>query len=95
VACNGLHSVAQRCCRWLLVTHDGAEGADFRLTHAFLAMMIGVRRASVSLVFSSLQDRGLIRYSRGKVRVVKRKPLEAVSCPSYRRVREDYDRLLS
>jgi CRP-like cAMP-binding protein len=95
VACNGLHSVARRCARWLLVTHDRVgRAAEFRMTHAYLSTMLGVRRASVSLVLNALQADGLVRYHRGAIAVRARRRLEAAACPCYRIVRDEYDRLL-
>jgi CRP-like cAMP-binding protein len=62
-ACNRLHSLEQRCCRWLLVAHDSARSDSFLLTHEFLAAMLGVQRAGVSIAAKSLQQVGLIYYS--------------------------------
>ena len=55
VACNILHSLEQRCCRWLLMTHDRVKSNQFPLTHQFLAQMLGVRRASVTVIARRLQ----------------------------------------
>src|SRR5262249_51329374 len=67
VACNGLHTVSQRCCRWLLMSHDRVQSDEFPLTHEFLAQMLGVQRSSVSEVLQPLQEEGLLRYRRGRV----------------------------
>lgn len=83
VACNRLHSVEQRCARWLLKTHDRVRGDFLPLTQEFLAFMLGVRRAGVSVAAESLQRAGLIRYHRGKVTVLDRPGLERASCPCY------------
>jgi CRP-like cAMP-binding protein len=83
-ACNGLHSIQQRCCRWLLSSHDRAKSMSVDLTHEFLAIMLGVRRASVSEVLRPLQDRGWIESTRGKIKIVDRKGLESGSCECYR-----------
>ena len=56
-ACNGLHSLTERCCRWLLMSQDRINGDDVPLTHEFLALMLGVRRASVSDVLKPIQNR--------------------------------------
>ena len=80
VACNGLHSVHQRWCRWLLMTQDRAHSNVFPVTHEFLAEMLGVRRSTVSAVLEPFQERGLIRYSRGKFTVLDREGLIAGSC---------------
>lgn len=93
-ACNGLHRVEQRCCRWLLMTHDRVESDEIALTHEFLAVMLGVRRSSVSEVLQPLQANGLIRYRRGRITVLDRPRLEAVACECYGRLVEDYQHLL-
>jgi CRP-like cAMP-binding protein len=94
VVCNCLHSVEQRCCRWLLLCHDRVKSDQFMLTQEFLAQMLGVRRASVSGVATTLQKAGLIRYSRGKITILERQGLEAGSCECYRVVKQEFDRLL-
>ena len=66
VACNGLHKLEKRCCRWLLMTHDRVGADALPLTHEFLAIMLGVRRASVTEVLQPLEERGLIRKQRGR-----------------------------
>jgi CRP-like cAMP-binding protein len=94
-ACNRLHHLEARCARWLLMTHDRvSQGERFPLTQEFLAVMLGVRRAGVSLAANALRDAGLIRYSRGAVRVLDRAGLEAAACECYRIVRREFDRLL-
>jgi CRP-like cAMP-binding protein len=95
VACNGLHSVHQRCCRWLLMTQDRAHSDVFPMTHEFLAEMLGVRRSTVSEVLKPFQEEGLIRYSRGKCTVLDREGLKAGSCECYRRINEEFVRLFS
>jgi CRP-like cAMP-binding protein len=92
VACNGLHSLHQRCCRWLLMTQDRAHSDVFPMTHEFLAAMLGVRRSSVSEVLQPLQEAGLISYHRGRMTVLDRKGLNAGSCECYRRINEEYQR---
>ncbi len=94
-ACNGMHELEQRCARWLLMTHDRVGRTDeFILTHEFLAFMLGVRRAGVTVAMGELQDAGIIKYSRGKVRVLDRAALERASCECYGIVRAVFDRLL-
>jgi CRP-like cAMP-binding protein len=93
-ACNGLHSVEKRCCRWLLTTHDRVGRDEFPLTQEFLATMLGVRRPTVTLVAAALQQAGLIRYRRGHVTVVNRPGLEAASCECYATVKASFARLL-
>jgi CRP-like cAMP-binding protein len=95
VACNRLHSVEERCCRWLLLCQDRVESDEFALTQEFLAQMLGVRRASVSVVAAILQKAGLIRYRRGKIMILDRLGLEATSCECYRIVKQEFDRLLT
>jgi CRP-like cAMP-binding protein len=94
VACNGLHGIRQRCCRWLLMTHDRVHADDLPLTHEFIGIMLGVRRASVTDVLVPLQDEGLIRSHRGTITVLDRKRLEAEACECYRIVADEYKRLL-
>ena len=94
VACNGLHSVEQRCARWLLLTHDRVGTAEFPMTHEFLAQMLGVRRASVTVTAGVLQRAGFVEFSRGRVAVVDRAGLEGAACECYAVTREVYDRLL-
>lgn len=93
-ACNRVHPIEERCARWLLQTHDRVEGDEFDLTHEFLAQMLGVRRASVSVAAGMLQRAGLIRYSRGHMTIADRTGLEEASCECYRIVTDEYERLL-
>jgi CRP-like cAMP-binding protein len=95
VACNRLHSLNERCARWLLMTHDRVKGEQFELTHEFLAIMLGVRRSGVSEAAEALQRQGFIRYSRGKVSILDRAGLEGASCECYASDRADFERLLS
>lgn len=94
-ACNRAHSIQQRCCRWLLMTHDRVSSDDFLLTQEFLAQMLGVRRATVSEVAGELQRAGLIQYSRGRVTVTDRHALERCACECYGIIRDEYDRLFA
>lgn len=94
-ACNRLHSVEERCCRWLLLTQDRVDSDKFPMTHEFLAQMLGVRRASVSEVAATLQKAGLISYHRGQMTILDRKGLEAGSCECYLVITKEYARLLS
>jgi CRP-like cAMP-binding protein len=93
-ACNGVHLVRERCARWLLMTHDRVHGNRFPLTHDFLAFMLGVRRAGVSVAMHALQESGLINYGRGSVQILDRERLEEASCECYRVVQAHFDRLL-
>jgi CRP-like cAMP-binding protein len=93
-ACNGLHSIGQRCCRWLLTTQDRVGSHELEITHEFLAQMLGVRRATVSDVLRPLQDEGLIQARRGKVTILDTERLAAASCECYHVIRGEYQRLL-
>jgi CRP-like cAMP-binding protein len=90
-ACNCLHSLEQRCCRWLLIASDSALAKRFLLTQQFLAMMLGVSRTSVSLTARLLQRAGLIRYERGMVTIENRQRLEEHSCECYATIRSRRD----
>jgi CRP-like cAMP-binding protein len=93
-ACNHFHNIEQRCCRWLLMTHDRVQSDQFLLTQEFLGMMLGVRRSSVTAAASALKDKRLIEYTRGKVTVLDRAGLEARSCECYAVSKAEFDRLL-
>ena len=94
-ACNCHHPVVQRCARWMLQTHDRVRGDEFPLTHDFLGLMLGVRRASVTDTARVLQERRVIRYHRGRVTVLDRKALEKESCECYPLIAREFDRLLN
>ncbi len=87
VACNGLHSVQERCARWLLMAHDRAGSDSFQLTQEFLAELLGIQRPSVTIVARTLQKAGLIRYSRGLIAITDRQGLEDAACECYQMVR--------
>jgi CRP-like cAMP-binding protein len=95
VACNAVHAVEARCCRWILSTQDRVGQADLPLTHEFLAEMLGVQRSTVSLVVRALQTAGLIRQGRGVISVSDRAGLEEVACECYGVIRRTFERLLS
>lgn len=94
VVCNQRHTLRQRCARWLLTTHDRVNGDEFHLTHEFLAQMLGVRRAGVTVAAGALQRAGLITYRRGNVRILDRTGLEHVSCECYFKIRDAYERII-
>jgi CRP-like cAMP-binding protein len=94
VACNALHSVEARFCRWLLSCDDRIDAPTVALTQEFLADMLGVQRTTVTVVARALQAAGLIRYRRGVVDILDRAGLEAIACECYRAVRRNYQRLL-
>ena len=93
-ACAHFHSLEQRCCRWLLMTRDRMPSDHFLLTQEFLAMMLGVRRAGVTVAAGALQHVGLIRYDRGRVAILDREGLEERACECYAVSKEEFDRLL-
>lgn len=91
VACNRAHSLEERMCRWLLMTHDRVDSDSFPLTQEFLAQMLGVRRPTVNGAGISLQRAGLIRYSRGTITITDRAGLEETSCECYAQMRSEFD----
>ena len=95
VACNALHSVEQRVCRWLLMMHDRAEGEALPYTHEFLSHILGSNRKTITLAAQSMQTAGLITYHRGTMQVVDRPGLEKASCECYAVVKARFDAFLS
>jgi len=87
-ACNALHHIEARFCRWLLQTRDRAESDTFKLTQEFLSEMLGVRRTSVTEVASKIQADGAISYSRGVIKILDLEALKAKSCECYETLRE-------
>ena len=85
-ACNRYHLLTARLARWLLMTHDRMQAKEFYLTQAFLAHMLGVRRAGVSKAAQALQKKKLIDYRRGNITILDRKGLERASCRCYQAV---------
>ena len=94
-ACNASHSIEARMCRWQLHMRDFAGSDDLLLTQDFLAQMLGVRRPSVSLVATTLQKAGLIKYTRGRIRLLNIPGLQKRACECYGTVKAHYQRLLS
>jgi CRP-like cAMP-binding protein len=94
VACNAVHSIPERCARWLLESHDRAGSDQFLLTHEFLSDMLGVRRPSVTVAARTLQKAGVIDYQRGRISVLDRPGLEEASCECYQVIKDEYRRLL-
>jgi CRP-like cAMP-binding protein len=93
-ACNAMHTIQQRLCRWLLMMHDRAETEELSYTHEFLAHMLGADRKSVTLAAQELQATGLIGYRRGKILIVDRQGLEKVACECYSIVQERFNDFL-
>ncbi|MGH9561341.1 MAG: Crp/Fnr family transcriptional regulator, partial [Terracidiphilus sp.] len=87
-ACNRLHDVRQRMARWLLMTSDRVGAPTLSVTHDFLSTILGTDRASVTERAISLQARGAIQYSRGKLRILDRKKLQNDACECYRATRQ-------
>lgn len=94
-ACNHFHQVEPRLARWLLMTHDRAHSDHFRLTHAYLAGMLGVRRSGITVAAGALQRGMLIGYTRGEISVLDREGLEAASCECYATTVGDYARSMA
>jgi CRP-like cAMP-binding protein len=94
VVCNARHAIEGRLARWLLMYHDRIKRDEFLLTHEFMANMLGVRRAGVSMVANNLQKMGFIEYKRGRIKILDRQGLEAFTCECYPAVKENYDDFL-
>ena len=92
-ACHRLHGTEERLSRWLLMVQDRVQSDELKLTHSFLALMLGIRRPTVTLVARSLQERGLLEMRRGNVRILDRGKLQAIACDCYRTIRDLYDEL--
>jgi len=93
VACNALHALEARLCRWLLQTHDCTDGNIIPLTQEFLGQMLGVRRTTVTIAARLLQGAGLIRYRRGHIQILDRAALEEIACECYGVVRQNADKV--
>src|SRR6185312_17548286 len=90
-ACNAFHEAEARLCRWLLQTRDRIDSDTIPLTQEFLAQMLGVRRTTVTLIAHALQERGLLRYRRGRIEIINRAGLEAVACECFETMRKQVD----
>jgi CRP-like cAMP-binding protein len=93
-ACNGVHLVQERCARLLLMTSERVDSSELLLTHEFLAFMLGVRRAGVTLAMETLKEKQLIQYRRGRVEIIDREGLEQAACECYETLRMQYVSLL-
>jgi CRP-like cAMP-binding protein len=92
--CNRLHSVEQRLCRWLLMTHDLTQSDELQMTHEFISNMLGVRREGVTMAAQRLQEMEMISYVRGHIQILDRQQLLAHVCECYRVVKDEHSRLL-
>jgi CRP-like cAMP-binding protein len=90
-ACGSRHPLSKRLCRWLLLLQSRAEADRFPMTHELMAIMLGVRRASVTEAAHELREAGLIRYGRGQLTVLDRDGLEAAACSCYRAIQNHLD----
>ena len=93
-ACNRLHQAEERLARWLLICRDRIGRDEIPITQETIALMLGLRRATVTEAAGTLQRQGMIRYRRGIISIVDRQRLEAASCECYAIVRTEFDRLL-
>lgn len=94
-ACNALHDVDERLCRWLLLTRDQVDSDVIPLTQDSLAEMLGVRRPTVTLAISKLQAKGLLACGeRGRIEIIDRRGLEHAACECYRELRSHSDQLV-
>lgn len=91
--CNRLHALEARLSRWLLMMHDRVDGDEFLLTQDIISIMLGAQRTGVTDAAGSLQKKGIISYSRGRLTILDRQKLEETACECYLIVREEYDRL--
>jgi CRP-like cAMP-binding protein len=94
VVCNSLHSAHQRCCRWLLMTHDRVDGDTFHIKQEELAKLLGLRRATVGASCAELQRLGAIQYARAAITITDRY-LEQETCECYRVILRNYERLIT
>ncbi|MDQ3255330.1 MAG: Crp/Fnr family transcriptional regulator [Acidobacteriota bacterium] len=94
-ACNRAHSITGRLARWLLMCQDRAHSTELELTHEAITLMLGSRRAGVTVSAGLLQDEGVISYKRGQITVIDRAGLEAMSCECYPIMEKEFDRLVS
>jgi CRP-like cAMP-binding protein len=93
-ACNRLHTVYERCARWLLMTRDRVDVDAIPLTQEFLAMMLGTGRSGVAIAASTLQHAGYIKYAHGTIHILDRPGLERAACECYKVARDQFDGLL-
>jgi CRP-like cAMP-binding protein len=94
VACNVAHSAKERMCRWLLTSQDRVGDVQLRMTHEFLAQLLGVRRQTATVIVGNLQAAGYLTSRHGVVRILNRKGLEASCCECYQVTRSLYDQIV-
>jgi CRP-like cAMP-binding protein len=92
--CNRLHTLEQRLCRRLLLSHDFVKSDELPMTQELISNILGGRRESVTVAAGRLQDAGLIQYARGRIKILNRHGLEKMTCECYRIVKREFDRLL-
>ncbi len=92
--CNRLHSLEQRLCRWLLLSHDRVQSDNLAMTQEFIANMLGSRREGVTAAAGRLQDERIITYHRGQITILNRAGLETQVCECYEVVKNATERLL-
>jgi CRP-like cAMP-binding protein len=93
-ACNAIHTIPQRLCRWILRAHDVLQTEELHLTQEFLSQMLGVRRTSVTVTALNLQNAKLIKYRRGRIRIIDLEGLKAASCECHEAVKAQKKMLL-
>ena len=94
-ACNRAHPMEERLSKWLLMCEDRANSKELELTHEFIAMMLGARRAGVTEAAGNLKSRGLIDYRRGHLTILDRQGLESVTCECYPVIKKEFGRLIT
>lgn len=93
-ACNRHHKIEQRLARWLLTVQEQIQSDELLLTQEFISQMLGIRRSGVTVAATSLQQAGMIRYSRGKITVLNREKLKSTACECYGVIKNEFSRLL-
>jgi CRP-like cAMP-binding protein len=91
--CTGLHTLEQRCSRWILTTLDRVSEDRFSITHEFMAMLLGASRPAVSVVIKDFERQGILRLERGRVSIGDRDKLLSVSCDCYEVIRRNYEQV--
>jgi CRP-like cAMP-binding protein len=89
-ACNGLHTMQQRCTRWMLMTLDRTNVEHFSITHGFLASLLGVQRSGISQLVERLASQGVLDLTRGEIRIANREKLEQLTCECYSIIKEQF-----